>query len=327
MDSRSASVWKLCLMVIAVLLAAVTVSAQTPAAVTAGLTYLNSHQNANGTWGTTPELSARDTARVLIVEKLLRTDNGNTVAGTAWLSSQGLDANQFLAEQAMALALQNVNAAPALAKLAQQRSSNAPDFGGFIDHNGDTLDSALAVQALASQEQAWSTTISGAVSTLIGRQNPDGGWGIDQGFDSNPVLTSEVLVALTSLKNLQAAPAVIAAAQGYLSRLIHADGSIGSGPLETASAFRALALSGYPLSSTSAATFTYLNGQQGSNGSWGGGSAYITARVLEAYAANKPNLVIKSADFSLNPRSTTEGSNVTQVSGSNPLNGSRICFT
>src|SRR5688572_14251039 len=90
---------------------------------------------------------------------------------------------------------------------------------------------------------------------------------------------------------------------------MNADGSIGIGPLETATAFRALALSGYPLSQTATATLNYLTSQQSPDGSWSG-DPYLTARVLEAYAANKSNLAIKSGDFTLNPTQVSEGANV-----------------
>ena len=279
--------------------------------VTGGLNWLASHQNANGTWGAMPELSPRDTSRALIAMSLHRSTAPAVSAGVAWLGSQrGFEANQFLAEQALALSLNTVDANPTLARLVAQRSASAPDFGGFVDNVGDSYDSALALQALATNESAYTTQIAGVLTTLLTRQNGDGGWGIDKGFDSNLVMTSEVLIALSSVRGQQAPPATIAAAQTYLANAIHPDGSIGLNVLETAVAFRALALSGYPLSSTAAATLNYLGAQKLADGSWGA-DTYLTARVLEAYAANKPNLTIKSGDFTLNPAEVSEGGNVT----------------
>lgn len=279
--------------------------------VTGGLNWLASHQNANGTWGASPELSPRDTARALIALSLHRSTSPALTAGVSWLGSQrGFDANQFLAEQALALSLNAVDANPTLTRLVLQRSTSAPDFGGFVDYAGDSYDSALALQALATNEPAYTTAIAGVVTTLIARQNGDGGWGIDQGFDSNLVMTAEVLTAFSVVRGQQAPPATIAAAQAYLARSINVDGSIGLNVLETAVAFRALALSGYQLSSTAAATLNYLGAQKAADGSWGG-DAYLTARVLEAYAANKPNLTIKEGDLTLNPAEVSEGGNVT----------------
>ncbi|HVR40140.1 MAG TPA: CARDB domain-containing protein, partial [Thermoanaerobaculia bacterium] len=135
-------------------------------------------------------------------------------------------------------------------------------------------------------------------------------WGIDQGFASNPVLTSEVLIALSLLKQQQPPPAVIAAGQAYLANNIHPDGSIGANVLETATAFRALALSGYAIGGTATATLNYLTTRQSADGSWSQ-DPYLTARVLEAYASNKPNLVIRNSDVSATPSPAIDGNTVT----------------
>ncbi|HEY0158556.1 MAG TPA: CARDB domain-containing protein [Thermoanaerobaculia bacterium] len=294
---------------LAFLILATTAIAQTTP-VNGGLNWLASHQNANGTWGSHPDLVPRDTARALIALSLHRSTSPSLTAGVAWLGSQrGFEANQFLAEQSVALSLAKYDASASLQRLSLQRSTAGPDYGGFIDHTGDSYDSALALQALATQEGKYLTAIAGVVTTLITRQNADGGWGIDTGFASNPVLTAEVLAALSSTAAQQAPPATVAAAQAYLAARMNPDGSIGIGPLETATAFRALALSGYPLSQTATATLAYLTTQQSADGSWSG-DAYLTARVLEAYAANKSNLAIKTGDFTLTPSSVNEGANV-----------------
>ena len=278
--------------------------------VTRGVDWLASQQSANGTWTALPELAPRDTARVLIALSLHRSSSPAITAGVAWLGSQrGFDANQFLAEQALALSLARVDASAGLERLSQQRSLSGPDYGGFADHTGTSYDSALALQALATQETKYLTPIAGVVTTLITRQNPDGGWGIDTGFTSHPVITAEVLAALSSTAAQQAPPATVAAAQAYLAARMNADGSIGTGALETATSFRALALSGYPLSATATATLNYLAAQQSANGSWSS-DVYLTARVLEAYAANKSNLAIRAGDFTLNPTQVSDGASV-----------------
>ena len=279
--------------------------------VNGGLNWLTTKQNANGTWGAVPELVPRDTARALYAMSLHKSTSPAVNASVAWLGSQrGFEANQFLAEQTLALSLNAMDTSAALTRLVQQRSTSGADFGGFIEHAGDSYDSALALQALATNEGAYSTAIAGVVTTLITRQNADGGWGIDQGFESNVVMTAEVLMALSVVRGQQAPPATITAAQTYLASRANADGSIGTGVLETAVSFRALALSGYALSGTATATLNYLGAQKAADGSWGG-DAYLTARVLEAYAANKPNLTIKEGDLTLNPSEVSEGGNVT----------------
>lgn len=309
--ARSNAVLERLLRTVLLLSIASSAAAQSTTGVSGALAWLDSRQNANGTWGTDPELLPRDTARVLITRGLLKSQSASVTSGLGWLANQrGFDANQYLAEQAVALALANIDATPSLERLALQRSNAGPDYGGFIDHTGNSYDSALALQALTVHETRYATSIAGVVTTLITRQNGDGGWSFEAGFDSNVALTAEVLTALSSTTAQQAPPATIAAAQAYLVARINPNGSIGIGPLETAMAFRALALSGYPVSATAATTLGYLTSQQLPDGSWGG-DAYVTARVLEGFAANKPNLVTRNGDLTFSPGQVNEGQTVT----------------
>lgn len=295
----------------AVFLTASSSFGQTATPVSRGLDWLTSQQTANGTWAAVPELAPRDTSRALMALALHRSTSPAVTNATAWLNSQrGFDANQFLAEQALALSLAGGDALPALDRLTQQRSTTSADYGGFLEHTGTSYDSALALQAFATNETRYLTSIAGVVTTLITRQNADGGWGIDAGFASHPVITSEVLIALSSTGAQQAPPATVAAAQSYLVSRVHADGSIGANVLETALAFRALALSGYALSAIAPPALAYFAAQQSANGSWSN-DAYLTARVLEAYSANKPNLAIKDGDFTLSPSQVSDGASVT----------------
>jgi subtilase family serine protease len=281
-------------------------------AVDTGLAWLGAHQNANGTWGSTTELTPRDTARALLAQSLLRRPLGGAPAAYAWLGAQsGFGANQFLAEQALALNAAKLDDGAVLVRLAAQRSATGADYGGFADNTGDALDSALALQALATKNDAYTAAISALVTSLMVRQNADGGWGIDQAFASNTVITAEVLMGFAALRPQQQPPAtVMRLAQQYLAAQQHADGSIGNGVLETATAFRALAVSAYPLSATATATLNWLTGQRAADGSWSG-DAYLTARVLEAFASNKPNLVIASSDITVTPTTVIDSANVT----------------
>jgi subtilase family serine protease/uncharacterized membrane protein len=267
--------------------------------------WLNAHQNADSSWGTLPELAARDTARVLLARQLLGTTDPQALRAMSWLSGQqGVRANQFLSEQALALAGAKLDPAATLATLAAQHAPAAGDFGGFSEQSGDTFDSALAIEAFALDESTYAGTISGILTTLTQRQNVDGGWGLDQGFDSNPVWTAEVLIALSKLRVVRPQASMVAAAQHYLITLVHADGSIGSGVLETAVSLRALVATAYTFTAANA-SLAYLTSQQSADGSWSG-SAYLTARALEAFAMKKPNLTIVADDVTVTPKPVIE---------------------
>jgi hypothetical protein len=195
--------------------------------------------------------------------------------------------------------------------LCEAHTAALRHFGGFADHNGDAYDSALALQAFATNETLYSTFINGIVTSVVVHQNADGGWGIDGGFASNPLLTAEVLLGLGSLHRQLAPAAVIAAAQAYLVHNTGIDGSVAGDVLTTAVAFRALALTG----NAQHAYVIWLAGQQAASGalagSWGGGNAYVTARVVEALGADRMNLVIQPGDFTLTPSSVADGATVT----------------
>ncbi len=143
---------------------------------TAAATWFNAHQSAAGSWGTVDELVPRDTSRVLhayFLTKAATTSNfdgaGTTLAqnrGLAWLGSLPLDANQLLAEQAMALTAGGRDASAVFGRLLQQRSVLGADFGGFADPSGDTYDSALALEAFATNETVYAGSISGIITTL-----------------------------------------------------------------------------------------------------------------------------------------------------------------
>jgi subtilase family serine protease/prenyltransferase beta subunit len=280
--------------------------AQADTNIDAAIAWLNAHQNANGSWGSVPDLIPRDTARVLLAMQTAHSTSTALNGGYAWLTTQrGFSANQFLAEQAMALTAGNLDNTLVLTQLAQQRSTSGGDYGGFADNTGDSLDSALALQALATRSDLYAAQISTLVTSLMVRQNADGGWGIDQGFLSNVVITAEVLKAFAALKVQQQPPAtVLQLAQQFLASRMNTN------VLDTAVAFRALALSGYALSSSATATLNYLISQRLADGSWSD-DPYLTARVIEALAANKPNLVVGATDVSVSPSTAVDGANVT----------------
>jgi hypothetical protein len=114
-------------------------------------------------------------------------------------------------------------------------------------------------------------------------QNPDGGWGIDIGSDSQLMVTAEVLRALDNVGASFVGPQVLTAAVAWLRSHQNGDGGFGSegssNPLETALA--SIAIHEVDPTADLVSAAAYLKGTQLPNGSWGD-NVFQTALVVQA---------------------------------------------
>jgi len=128
-----------------------------------------------------------------------------------------------------------------------------------------------------------SSSLINPLAYLIAAQNPDGGWGISKGSDSNVYLTSRVLLTLEAYANHFDLGTAIANGIAWLKTQQNPDGGFGaegSSAYETALAY--IAMANVDLSSTEAQNaLNHVNTSQQANGSWND-NAYDTAVSLWA---------------------------------------------
>lgn len=130
--------------------------------------------------------------------------------------------------------------------------------------------------------------IATALTFLGLSQNPDGGWGIAPGGDSQLMVTAEVARTLATSDGVF--PTVLSAATAWLQARQNPDGGFGSEPgvsnvNETALAALSIGLADGGASLDAAAS--YLETQQQANGSWGD-DAYLTAAAMQALLLARP---------------------------------------
>jgi hypothetical protein len=157
----------------------------------------------------------------------------------------------------------------------------APEFAS------DSLDTALALTALAAAGASNMSQVVDALSFLVTHQNLDGGWGCVVGGPSDISCTAQVLIALNTYSNQFFLEPVTIPARHFLKAALHPDGSIGGIATDsiytTALAARTLVEAGDELGNDRLTIIAFLQSGQGADGSWGG-DPFLTAVALRALA-------------------------------------------
>ena len=210
-------------------------------AISNGINYLQATQLSEGSWSSNIVTEYYATNEVLTTLNDLGQKYTDYTNGINWITSQALYNVDRISRSIVLLSstgnLSNL--------LSYQNTDNGWGIGaGF---SSDTLDTALALDALQSVNYSNQMTISNAILYLVTNQNSDGGWGFYAGDDSNVYMTALVLqtfdmfVSTFNIKNS------ISNAVAYLVAHQNSDGGFGSSPstvYETALSFLALLGSG-----------------------------------------------------------------------------------
>ena len=274
----------------------------------AGLSYLNSSQKPDGSWGnetTNTEIFPATAEVVETLKALNQTGTPNYVTAISWLQSHSLETTDYLSKRIYALSIAGSDKDLLLSYLDELVSA----WGGYDDYQVNNLDTSLALLALKRINYSDQNIISTALGFLIFTQNPDGGWGFYpspcSGCDADPsnvYMTAMVLKTLSQYKTIYDLQTPINNAVAYLLTKQNSDGGFGSSSstvYETALTFLALVESG-ALGATSPTliqnAINYHTSTQLSNGSWND-DPYSTALALRALANIKPNLSIFSTDM------------------------------
>lgn len=291
--------------------------------VTIGASWLSQTQNADGTW-----CAQQDLAVICSAESMnVLMSSGATTSYTSslnWLASQSAMSTDELSRTITALATSGTNSATLVTTLVNNRNADG-SWGYKLGDPSNSLDTALALQALRAANYSDYSVLFSAINFLTTNQNPDGGWGFKPtsgaltSDPSNAYVTAMVLRALAAHSSQFIVQTNINNAKAYLLTKQNTDGGFGSSPsnvYETALSVMALIESGSTGSPQADQSdiqslqngINYLTSTQLSNGSWEN-DPYKTALALQALAAARPNLTLSS--ISLSKSMPQAGENVT----------------
>ena len=201
-------------------------------------------------------------------------------AAIQYLESDTFQSTEHLARRIMVI---HVSGGDASEYVGELTSRSGPDggFGELPGYDSTAIDTAYALEAMASAGLQLSDTASYAIAYLLDRQDTDGGWS-NRPNVSSVYVTALVSSALQSYRHHYLLNDAIERANGFLLSKRNAQGAIGDA-FETALAIIAMAPVTYD-QSIYQDTVDYLTSLQLADGSWGN-DVFTTALALHALNA------------------------------------------
>lgn len=277
-----------------------------PPNVNEGVSWLMSHQQADGSWVDFSLTAARDTAEVAATLQRFPVAQQQLQGGLQWLANNASANIDYLARRIEAVAASGGDAALLLQDLVGRRNLDG-GWGSARDFESNATDTALALKALAKAGYGDQSVIAKAVAYLQRVQNSDGGW---SGGDSISTIqpTAAVLAAFNGYRKSYSLEGNISQAIAFLSGKQNTDGGFGNSPstvYDSALAVMALQESGADKEMINRGV-GYLNGLQTGEGSWQE-SPYQTALAVRAvWQANvDPDLAVATHDITFIPAEIT----------------------
>jgi len=269
-----------------------------------GVNYLQAIQFSEGNWSSNIVAPYYATDEVLTTLNALGQKYTDYTNGVNWITSQSLyNVDRISRSIALLCSTDNISNL-----LAFQNIDNGWGIGELF--SSDTLDTALALEALRAVNYSGQATISNAILYLVTNQNSDGGWGFYAGDDSNVYMTAMVLQVFDELKATYNLTVPISNAAQYLLSHQNSDGGFGSSTstvYETTLSFLALLGSGQGSALPLQQAIDYITATQSADGSWNE-DAYSTALALRALGSYLPNLYINPGEIGISYTSVTVGS-------------------
>lgn len=271
--------------------------ASAQSSVDAGLNWLFTNQNPDGSYGNQIDISFRDTEEVLNTFYLLNQRGSQYQSGLQWSQNIRVNNIDFVARKILLLSKENIETTPGLNLLLGYQNIDG-GWGITSIHESDSIDTTLALQALKAINYSDQNIISSGLGYLINTQNPDGGWGFYpsacsncEADPSNVYMTAVVSSTLQQFPQTASLATSINRGTDYLITHQNVDGGFGSSlstQYETALAY--IALVGVTTDVTILGrAANYLRSTQLANGSWID-DPYATALAIKALylAENKP---------------------------------------
>lgn len=282
-----------------------------------GLSWLTSTQTATGNWPEKDTTEYYSTASALDAVYALEPSSPAYAPAFQWLSSQFVSPTDYLSRRIITLKRAGADVSSEMEGLLLYRNPDG-GWGGETFYLSDSLDTALALQALKAANYSDLSLVNAGLAYLTSSQNTDGGWGFYKGNSSNVYMTAIVSATLQQFPQTTTLATAIGKATSYLRARQNADGGFGSSPstvYETALAYGAL-VSVITDATVLSKAINYLAATQLPNGSWND-DPYSTALALQA-------LYLAETRPSTPPPTPTTGTvNGTVVNGSTnqPLGG------
>jgi prenyltransferase beta subunit len=254
-----------------------------------GISYLQSNQGADGSWGGTAGATTDffpSTTTALDALKLLEaTPSANQTSAIQYLAGQTLSETDYLSRRVLSLIGTGSSIPGDLTTILSYQNLDK-GWGGSGGFTTDVLDTALALLAISSDGSVSPTLKSQVVSFLLSRQYPDGSWGLTSDQNKSLLVTALVMEALETQPQTTAIANALANGTAFLLAHQNPDGGFGESPStvwETAQVFLAISKTTGDAAVRTAA-IDYLLAQQQANGSWDD-DPYSTALALQALVA------------------------------------------
>lgn len=274
---------------------AVPARADFTAVANAAATWIETHQNPDGSWGVEPEIRPLVTSEAVVSLRAAGRPNAAYLRGIAWLENREMTSVDSQARRLVALLPHGDTVTRDSETLDGSFSTDGfQGSGGTLgsgwglaeSYGPSALDTALAVRAFGALGGTPPTKLvdGAAFLALAQAEGTDLGWQPVIGADNpagDPVTTAVVLRSLASVSgSVSGLQGVGDAAAAFLQSAVGPSSS----PLQQAHA--ALALLRWTPGTTGAdAWLGDLEGSQAPAGSWGGGDPYATAVALQAFSA------------------------------------------
>jgi large repetitive protein len=288
--------------------------AQTPA-VTNGLNWLSSTQTGDGGWPgvVTEEFVATATATETLF--LLSSAAPGYGQGVQWLEGRPVSQTDLLTRRIVTLARAGHSTTAEVTQLLALRDAGG-GWGGDDGYLFNTLDTALALQALKAANYGDSGIIFSSLTCLTNAQKSDGGFGFSKNDPTSTYLTAVVVNTLALFNATYPVQGALDQGIAFLLTRQNPDHGFGSSPStvsETALAIAAIASAGelnVPGIQAGLGALQYLGASQQQDGSWQS-DPFATALALKALALTLPDLTLQADDLHASTNAPLAGDSLT----------------
>ncbi|MCP4002516.1 MAG: hypothetical protein GY727_16570 [Gammaproteobacteria bacterium] len=251
-----------------------------------GIQWLSGQDNTDGSYSSTGDIATplQATAETLRTFNTLNSDQPGITGARQYVRAETFQNTEYLSRQIVTGIEAGEDVTSFIAQLVTHQNLDN-GFGDLAGYDSTVLETAFALEALALSGQSTSQAAGFAISNLLSKQDPDGGWSYNSP-DSSPFITAITLTALWQYRSIYNLNAALDSAGNYLLNQRNTN-HLWDETFISSLALIALINSLADLSEL-ADSLSALRNTQLSDGSWDS-DVYTTALALRALAlAEKP---------------------------------------